>query len=329
MTATTSSRSPIPERRCRSSRPNEGFRDTFENPPDIGGRFSALSLFGLVPAALIGVDIDTLLARAQRMAEMCAPSVPETDNPGAVLGRRIAELAQDGRDKLTFFISDPIAPFGDWVEQLLAESTGKQGTGIAPIVGEPPVEASSYGLDRTFVHMHRHADHTHDGFFEHLAAGGHQTVVLDAGEPIDIGAEMYRWEFATAVAGAVLGINAFDQPDVEAAKRAGREILGGTDEIEFPDDDPGPFFDAAEAGELAAILAFSPMTDEHRTVLLELRLRLASRAIATMSGFGPRYLHSTGQLLKGGPPRTCARSSSSTNRRRECPSPAPNTASSD
>jgi glucose-6-phosphate isomerase len=279
---------------------DEGFRDTFENPPDIGGRFSALSLFGLVPAALIGVDVATLLTQAQGMADMCA--LPELDNPGVVLGREIAERAQGGRDKLTFFISDPIAPFGDWVEQLLAESTGKLGEGIAPIAGEPPVEASAYGPDRTFVHLHQERHRIYDGFFDRLSAEGHPTIVLDAGRPIDIGAEMFRWEFATAVAGSVLGINAFDQPDVEAAKRAGREILGGGDEIEFPDQDPATFFDGARPGELAALLTFAPMTDEHRTLLLELRLRLATRGVATLAGFGPRYLHSTGQLLKGGPP---------------------------
>ena len=278
---------------------DEGFRDTFENPPDIGGRFSALSLFGLVPAALIGVDLDTLLTRAERMAQSCRQ--PDEENPGVVLGSAIAERAQESRDKLTFLISDAMAPFGDWVEQLLAESTGKHGKGIAPIVGEPPVKPASYGSDRTFVHLRVRGDHTHDGFVDDLAEAGHPAITLDAGEPVDIGAEMFRWEFATAVAGAVLGINAFDQPDVEAAKRAGRAILEGGDEIEFPDEDPATYFEGAEAGELAALLAFAPMSDEHHGLIADLRLRLASRGVSTLSGFGPRYLHSTGQLLKGGP----------------------------
>ena len=277
----------------------EGFRDTFENPPDIGGRFSALSLFGLVPAALIGVDLETLLARSEAMAAKCRE--PQPDNPGLTLGEQIARRALAGRDKLTFLISDGIDAFGDWVEQLLAESTGKEGKGIAPVFGEPPVEPGTYGRDRQFVNLRLLGDDTHDGFCEMLGDEGHPVFVLDAGEPIDIGAEMFRWEFATAVAGSILGINAFDQPDVEAAKKAGREILDGTDEIVFPDGDPERFFVGAKPGELAAVLAFAPMTDEHRKVIKDLRWRLASKGVATLGGFGPRYLHSTGQLLKGGP----------------------------
>jgi glucose-6-phosphate isomerase len=279
---------------------NEGFRDTFENPPDIGGRFSALSLFGLVPAALIGVDIDTLLARADVMASRCRE--PDADNPGFTLGRDIAERAMTGRDKLTFQISDGINAFGDWVEQLLAESTGKHDKGIAPVFGEPPVEPAAYGRDRVFVHLRLLGDDTHDGFCEMLRDEGHPVLVVDAGEPIDIGAEMFRWEFATAVAGSLLEINAFDQPDVEAAKKAGREVLEGTDEVVFPDGDPERFFSEATSGELAALLAFAPMTDDHHAVIKNLRWKLASKGVATLGGFGPRYLHSTGQLLKGGPP---------------------------
>ena len=281
---------------------DEGFRDAFENPPDIGGRFSALSLFGLVPAALMGIDIGALLKRAAKMAESCAPDHAESSNPGLKLGSDIAAWAQGGRDKLTFCVSDQIDSFGDWVEQLLAESTGKHGKGIVPVVDEPPVEASVYGPDRTFVNLHSRGDNTHGEFFDGLVADGHPAVVVDAGEPIDIGAEMFRWEFATAVAGALLGINAFDQPDVEAAKRAGREILGGEEDISFPDGDPARFFEESRPGGLAAILAFAPMTDDRRRMLQDLRWRLASKGVATLIGFGPRYLHSTGQLLKGGPP---------------------------
>ena len=281
---------------------NEGFRDIFENPPDIGGRFSALSLFGLVPAALVGIDVAELLSRARRMAALCAPAAPAAANPGALLGTEIAERARGGRDKLTFVTSERLAPFGDWVEQLLAESTGKQGTGIVPVVGEPAVEPAAYGADRTFVHLHESNDRTQQPFIDELAAAGHPCIVLDAGEAIDLGAEMFRWEFATAVAGALLGINAFDQPDVEAAKRAGRDILGGAGDISFRDEDPAGFFREVAPGELAALLAFAPMTEERRSVIATLRGRLAARGIATLCGFGPRYLHSTGQLLKGGPP---------------------------
>ncbi|MGH2755802.1 MAG: glucose-6-phosphate isomerase, partial [Actinomycetota bacterium] len=195
-----------------------------------------------------------------------------------------------------------LAPFGDWVEQLLAESTGKQGKGVVPIVGEPLVEPAAYGGDRTFVHLHGSNDGSQRGFVDRLTAAGHPCIVLDAGDPMDLGAEMFRWEFATAVAGSILGINAFDQPDVEAAKRAGREILGGRPDLSFPDEDPAAFFRDAAPGELAALLAFAPMTEERRRTIAQLRERLASRGIATLSGFGPRYLHSTGQLLKGGPP---------------------------
>ncbi|MDQ3982695.1 MAG: glucose-6-phosphate isomerase, partial [Actinomycetota bacterium] len=278
----------------------EGFAGVFLNPPDVGGRYSALSLFGLVPAALIGVDLDALLEPAAAMASACGPSVPPAENPGLAIGHAIGTLAAGGRDKLTFLTSPALAPFGDWVEQLIAESTGKRGRGIVPVVGEPFLDR--YGDDRVFVHMRLEDDSALDARVDDLAAAGHPLIRLDVRGPEDVGAQMFLWEFATAVAGAVLGINAFDQPDVEAAKRAGRAVLDSPDVPEWPEEDIDALFDDVAPGDYAAFLAFAPRTAEGAATLETARAKVGrAHGIATMGGFGPRYLHSTGQLHKGGP----------------------------
>ena len=272
----------------------EGFGGLFLNPPDVGGRYSALSLFGLVPAALCGVDVDSLLGPAASVAAACGASVAPSENPGLAVGHAIGRLAQEGKDKLTFVTSPGLAPFGDWVEQLIAESTGKNGTGIVPVIGEPAPE--SYGNDRVFVQLVLGGDDPPQ------VPGGHPVIRLDVGGPEELGAQMFLWEFATAVAGAVLGINAFDQPDVEAAKKAARATLESGDEPEWSEDDVDELLTGAAPGDYAAFLAFAPRSAEKRNVLDAARAKVArASGITTTAGFGPRYLHSTGQLHKGGP----------------------------
>ncbi|MDQ4126220.1 MAG: glucose-6-phosphate isomerase [Actinomycetota bacterium] len=283
-----------PETSLQQLAESEGFGGLFLNPPDLGGRFSALSLFGLVPAALCGVDLDALLAPAAAMAAACGPSVPPAENPGLVLGWAIGRLAQGGRDKLTFLTSPALGPFGDWVEQLIAESTGKHGAGIVPVVGEPVPDR--YGDDRIFVQLVLEGDDAAD------VPDGHPVIRLDVRGPEELGAQMFLWEFATAVAGAALGINAFDQPDVEAAKKAARAALESEEEPEWAEEPIDDLFADAGPGDYAAFLAFAPRTVEGREVLDAARTKVArSSGIATTAGFGPRYLHSTGQLHKGGP----------------------------
>ncbi|HEY7874915.1 MAG TPA: glucose-6-phosphate isomerase [Actinomycetota bacterium] len=281
----------------------EDFVRTFVNPADIGGRYSALSYFGIVPAALAGVSLAPVLESARGMTERCTTDVGSEENPGLVLGSAIAELARGGRDKLTFVISDRISAFGDWVEQLLAESTGKNGVGIVPIVGEPALEPAAYGSDRAFVVMRLASDGAMTARARDLAGAGHPVVLVDVPEASDVGGQMFLWEFATAVAGAVMGINPFDQPDVEAAKRASRSVLESDDGAPWGQDDPGALFDELTAGDLAVVCAFAPRTSASEDVLDRARAKLLRVApVATMAGFGPRYLHSTGQLHKGGPP---------------------------
>jgi glucose-6-phosphate isomerase len=286
-----------------------GFRHVFENPPDLGGRYSALSLFGLVPAALIGADLEDLLFSAEEMADGCK-AVPAFENPGAWLGALMGEAALAGQDKLTFVLPASVASFGDWVEQLVAESTGKEGKGIVPVPGEDIGPPDAYGEDRLFVSLGDYPG------LEPLRAAGHPVVTLEFGGPKTLGAEILRFEFATAVAGHVLGINAFDQPNVEEAKQATRAILASLEEAGVPlgqgtaskleEPDPG---DAAgelqgvAPGDYIAIQAYLDRTPETAAALQldRLALRDAHRA-ATTVGFGPRFLHSTGQLHKGGPP---------------------------
>ncbi len=282
---------------------DEAFRAIFHSPSDVGGRYSALSPFGLVPGALTGIDIETLLARGQAMRAACGPRTEATENPGLVLGQALGALALRERHALTFLTSESIASLAVWIEQLVAESTGKGGRGIVPIVGEPEVAPERYGNDRSFVHLRLEGDDSRDELVEELVALGHPVITVPLEDVHGLGAEIFRWEFATAVAGAVLGVNPFDQPDVEAAKRAGREALESNDSVDWPDDDPEALFEPSRPGELAALLVFAARSPEAEETIAAGRRRLiVEHGLATSAGFGPRYLHSTGQLHKGGPP---------------------------
>ena len=259
-----------------------GFRGVFNNPPEIGGRYSALSYFGLVPAALIGVDLDQLLARAAEMQRACDECVPAPDNPGAWLGAVLGEGALAGRDELTLLLPDALASLGTWIEQLIAESTGKEGAGILPVEGEPLGSPDVYGDRRLFV-----AIGDHDGL-DALEAAGHPVVRLPYDDdPYQLGAEFFRWEFATAIAGHVLGINAFDQPNVQQAKDATARILGGDEAV--PDTLAlDALLDGVGAGDYVAIQAYVPRTAESDARLQAARLKLRDRLrVPTTVGYGP------------------------------------------
>ena len=286
-----------------------GFRRVFANPPDIGGRYSVLSYFGLVPAALMGVDLELLLARAGDVAGRCGPATPVGDNPGALLGAAIEAMAAAGRDKLTLVASPQVAAFGLWVEQLLAESTGKEGRGIVPVVGEPLSSPDRYGGDRLFVHLRLEGDDNAaaDAALEAVERSGHPVIRLDLRDVYDMGGEFFRWEFATAVAGALLGINPFDQPDVQGAKDATDRMMdrhrreGRLPGVTASEDLWAPLGRAAP-GDYLAIMAYLPESPEVDEALDRLRRSVLERyGIATTAGYGPRYLHSSGQLHKGGP----------------------------
>ncbi|MGH7411558.1 MAG: bifunctional transaldolase/phosoglucose isomerase, partial [Candidatus Methylomirabilis sp.] len=318
----------------------EGYRDIFLNPSDIGGRYSALSFFGMVPAALMGIDVSGVLAWGRGMARLCAPTNAIAQNPGVALGIAIGAAARNGRDKLTLITGPRLKPFGLWIEQLIAESTGKKGTGIVPVAGEPLGPPSVYGDDRLFVRLRLHGgdpeEHQRDGWVERLRAAGHPIVTINLNEPEAIGAEFMRWEIATATAGAILGINPFDEPNVQQAKDATRALLG-----KFVADGtlPGPtsqvpaesrgglslafdqkswekigassknavaaigdFLRLIQKRDYVGILAYLPFDAPIGERLARLRAAIRDRSrVATMFGYGPRYLHSTGQLHKGGP----------------------------
>jgi len=301
------------------------FRNTFLNDPNIGGRYSALSYFGLVPAVLIGVDVQTLLDRAMTMACNCeACNCPVVgNNNGGRLGAVLGELAKAGRDKITLVSSPQIAGFGDWVEQLIAESTGKEGKGILPVIGEPMGLPANYGEDRLFVYVRLEGDETQDAALAELERSGNPIVRLSLRDLYDLGGEFFLWEMAVAVAGHRLGINPFDQPNVEAAKALARQITAeyrekGSLAVETPalsGDDitvygeiaggtPGEalvgFLGKAHAGAYIALQAYVLPTAETDEALQALRTRLRDRfRLATTLGYGPRFLHSTGQLHKG------------------------------
>ncbi len=287
----------------------EGFRHVFINPSDIGGRYSVLSYFGLVPGALIGADIRLLLERADGMREGCASCVPQQDNYGAWLGACIRRLAQNGRDKLTLITSPSVSSFGLWVEQLIAESTGKEGKGIVPVSGEPLVEPACYGNDRLFVYMRLRDDDNAatDAAVADIRSSGQPVVVLEMQDKYDLGAEFFRWEFATAIAGAVLGIHPFNQPNVQQAKDATENLLKEfTASGQLPSSAStgsvcGLLADSAE-GKYLAVMAYLHQTSQTDEAFTELRRKVMERyRIATTLGYGPRFLHSTGQLHKGGP----------------------------
>jgi glucose-6-phosphate isomerase len=287
----------------------ERFRHIFLNPTDIGGRYSVLSYFGLVPAALTGINIGALLDSAQRMKKTCAPDIPIQQNPGAWLGTLMGILALQGRDKLTLVTSPGISSFGLWVEQLIAESTGKEGKGIIPVVGEPLMESADYGTDRLFVYLRLQNDDNLaiDTAVEPIKASGQPVVILEMQDWYDLGTEFYRWEFATAVAGAILGINPFEQPDVQAAKQATQDMLdkfitsGSLPQVETASS-PTDLLTGVKSGNYLAVLAYIQQTQEADRLLSEFRKQVVKKyRLATTLGYGPRYLHSTGQLHKGGP----------------------------
>jgi transaldolase/glucose-6-phosphate isomerase len=283
------------------------FRRTFLNQTDIGGRYSALSFFGLVPAALIGVDVDTLLHRAHRMAEACAACVPALENPAARLGALLGEAALAGRNKVTFVLSPGIASFGLWAEQLIAESTGKEGKGILPVAGEALGRPEVYGEDRVFVSMvlAGEAEPGVEARLAELEQAGHPVIHVKLDDRSDLGQEFFRWEFATAVAGAVLRINPFDQPNVAESKANTKAVLakGSAPSPAASAAELEKFLTAIKPGDYLAIMAYLPPTPENDRRLAAIRLRFRDRLkVATTLGYGPRFLHSTGQLHKGGPP---------------------------
>ncbi len=295
----------------------DGFRHIFFGLPSIGGRYSALSDFGMVPAAVMGLDVARFLGQADEMANACAARVPVEENPGAVLGIILGVLAKHGRDKVTLIASPGIHDLGAWLEQLLAESTGKDGKGLIPVDREPAGPPAVYGADRLFVYLRLATapDAGQDAAVAALENAGQPVVTITVDDPYGLGAEFFRWEFATAVAGAVLGINAFNQPDVEASKIATRRL---TDEYEktgtLPPESPVRVGDKDLVGTLrahlrkigpgdyVALLAYVEMTRAHEALLQAIRRAVRDRyRVATCLGFGPRFLHSTGQAYKGGP----------------------------
>ncbi len=299
------------------------FRATFLNDPNIGGRYSALSYFGLVPAALVGVDLRLLLDRATRMICSKEPHVNVRNNPAARMGAIIGELANRGRDKLTLVASPEVSSFGDWVEQLIAESTGKEGRGILPLVGETLEPPDVYGDDRWFAHLQMEGHKNNDAAIKALEDAGHPVVRLGLGDLYDLGGQFFLWEMATAVAGHRLGINPFDQPNVDAAKVLARRMVdeyvkkGALPEAEprltgegisvygdakgaSPAEALKAFLAKGKPGAYVAIHAYVKPSLETYAALQALRHRLRdSLRLAVTVGYGPRFLHSTGQLHKG------------------------------
>jgi glucose-6-phosphate isomerase len=281
-----------------------GWRAVFTNPPSIGGRYSALSLFGMVPAALIGVDIDALWASGAAMAAACGPTNTGGDNPALALAAFMGGLARTGRDKLTLLTSVSLAPFADWVEQLVAESTGKQGKGIVPIVREPVGPPEVYGDDRAFVVMEDVQDPV--AGIDALEAAGMPVLRIRLNDRAAFGGEFVRWEAATALAGALLGIDPFDQPNVAESKQntAGvlDEVSSGTPLPDPEDGDIKGLLDNVRPGDYVSIQCYLPPDDKIWAGLTEVRLIIRDNLrVATTLGWGPRFLHSTGQLHKGGP----------------------------
>ena len=304
---------------------DQGFRAVFVNPGDIGGRYSALSFFGMVPAALMGVDLEKLLDGVRAMAVACGPDVPAAKNPGLRLGAAIGELARRGRDKLTLAFEGPLAPLGAWVEQLVAESTGKEGRGILPVDLEPLGAPEAYGADRVFstVRLAGRRDAAQAKRLAALSAAGHPVLEHELADEYALGGEFLRWEIAIAAAGHVLGIDPFDQPNVQESKDVTKGLLAQFAEAgELPAEAPGEqgrrlvfpiadgelpaalreFLAQASAGDYVALQAYVCPGDAVWEQLQSIRLTVRDGlTVATTLGYGPRYLHSTGQLHKGGP----------------------------
>jgi len=312
----------------------KGFLRTFENPADIGGRYSALSYFGLVPMALIGIDIEKILDSARRMALRCGPGVPADSNPAVILGASLAVNRHQGRDKVTLVLSESVRSLGSWIEQLLAESTGKCATGLIPIDAEDPGPPEAYGRDRLFVHVFLASDNTKKAGtrLAALEAAGHPVISIEMKDRHDLGGEFLRWELATAVAGAIMGVNPFDEPNVSESKNNTRALLAewtrngfldegdplfeGGDLRIFADQSVVPdaagygsmeallaaFLGSARAADYLAFLAYFAPTPARDKKLASMRAMLRNRLrLPVTTGYGPRYLHSTGQLHKGGP----------------------------
>jgi transaldolase / glucose-6-phosphate isomerase len=312
----------------------EHFRHIAFGLPSIGGRYSVLSDFGMVPAAVMGLDVERLLSAAQKLVRSCSANVPPADNPGVTLGVVLGVLGKSGRDKVTIVASPGIVDFGAWLEQLLAESTGKQGKGLIPVDAEPLGTPEVYGRDRLFVHVRlaNEADAAQDAAVAALERAGNPVVRIAVTDRYHLGQEFFRWEIATAVAGSILGINPFDQPDVEASKRKTRELTaayeqtgrlpsetalledsgltvfagqngrGALKNVETLTDCLAAHFDTLRAGDYCTLLAYVERNDRHRDELHDIRVLIRNRKrVATCLGFGPRFLHSTGQVYKGGP----------------------------
>jgi len=310
---------------------DDGFAHVFPGDPAIGGRYSVLSAFGMVPASAMGIDVHGFYESIAPMVFSCGADAPPAHNPGVKLGVIIGEAAVSGRDKLTIVPSKSLVPFGAWLEQLLAESTGKQGKGIVPVDLEPLGTPESYGQDRLFVHFQLEGDDDAElqTGLKALTDAGQPLVTITLARPELIGQEFYRWEVATAIAGAVIGIDPFDQPDVEDAKVATRKLVDayeasgslepakaaadGTDfsvflagEDEFAPSDPAELlrlhFASLSPGDYAGFLAYVERNDEDAAAIAAMRTAVRdAKTVATVAGFGPRFLHSTGQAYKGGP----------------------------
>lgn len=302
------------------------FRRVFVNFPDIGGRYSALSYFGLVPASLMGLDVTELLSRARRIAHACASCVPPEENPGLSLGAAMGELAHHGRDKVTFLVPESIATLGLWLEQLLAESSGKDGTGLLPVAGEAVGDPMIYGNDRLFVYirLNDEVDQSLEQGVNRLRQAGQPVVTIQMTDCLDLGQEFFRWEIATATAGAILDINPFDQPNVQESKDNTNRLLDrAKTEGELSEENPtlqagslrlyaqeaAPtleeslerFLSWAHPSEFIAVMAYLTESRATEQALEAIRLRLRDRLhVATTLGYGPRFLHSTGQFHKGG-----------------------------
>ena len=295
-----------------------GFRRVFHAPPDLGGRYSAFTVFGLVPAALIGMNIHQLLDQAHLMYTNCAPPTPEGKSPGLVLGAVLGELAKAGRDKVTLITTPTVGCFPEWLEQLIAESTGKDGKGIIPIVNEPLVSPETYGADRLFVYLFAEGENTElEKHLRGVEAAGHPTVRINLAEKYALGQEIFRWEVAIAAAGALLGVHPFNQPDVEVSKKLARRVMERGETLDRSEENRetvpvdnsagltqalGNWLSQAREGDYVSIHAYLPPDLDVTRTLQGIRLELLKRTrLATIKGYGPSFLHSIGQLYKGGP----------------------------